>query len=458
MIIKKLYQYLSYKISKLPNDGMAIAIVTLIALMMTLSTMALYYLTSGFSKSTVTDSYKKQSDYLAESAADKALIILNERTGDSGHQDVVNTNDSISIQDVTDENFLKCLGLHGYTSNGDPYIYNVGWGGPSYMPDEDLADFSGYYIIQKLSEETDALVFDNSTTLELLGSFDNANSSGSRLFQSAFSIELNVHLDSISEGSLFQLYDDINSSREIVIGFNSDEEVIVNFYSGGSYVTFDSNITLHPTNPSHIIVTYSDASQNITIYVDGAGTQAYVTNGIDLAESNSLYTFEYVNTSGISGYTTMLRIWNRELGSDEVTGLINDYVFSSVTNPDLLTAFHFDENSNDRFQNKYDTSVDVCNNGDYCYFTVSDASEMLAKAVDNFTQSGTIEDPTESTIDPSTGEPYVNSLPSVISYSSTYKILSCGVGLNDIITGSERLVEYEGFASINQSIVGERRF
>ena len=65
MIIKKLYQYLSYKISKLPNDGMAIAIVTLIALMMTLSTMALYYLTSGFSKSTVTDSYKKQSDYLA---------------------------------------------------------------------------------------------------------------------------------------------------------------------------------------------------------------------------------------------------------------------------------------------------------------------------------------------------------------------------------------------------------
>ena len=83
---------------------------------------------------------------------------------------------------------------------------------------------------------------------------------------------------------------------------------------------------------------------------------------------------------------------------------------------------------------------------------------MLAKAVDNFTQSGTIEDPTESTIDPSTGEPYVNSLPSVISYSSIFKILSCGVGLNDIITGSERLVEYEGFASINQSIVGERRF
>ena len=46
---------------------------------------------------------------------------------------------------------------------------------------------------------------------------------------------------------------------------------------------------------------------------------------------------------------------------------------------------------------------------------------------------------------------------SSIPNASVFKILSCGVGPNDTISGIERLVKYDGFNSINQTILGERK-
>lgn len=480
MNMKKLYQFLSYKISRCPNDGMAIAIVTLIALMMTMSTMALYYLTSGFSKSTVTDSYKKQTNYLAESAADKALMILNERIGGSGHQFIYNDNDTIDITSVVDEDFKKCLGLHGF-NDGDTlttgeYIYNVRYDEsldlPD-LPDQDLDYYSHSYLTQKYSQETDVLVFDGTNTMNLYGSFDNADSSSSRLFQTGFSIELTVYLDSNIDGTLFSLYDLNNSNTEIEIIVTSDDFVTVSINTvDGVTMTFPSPYQLNSNNPSHIAVTYSNTSGNLVIYIDNQviayplGDEGYY---IQLAESNSQYKFAFNNYSDLSGYITMLRIWDRELSLDEITTLINDYVFNSVTNPELIAAFHFDEGSNNLFQSKYDASPDVCNGSNDCYLEVSDLSSMQKKSVNNFTLMGKASDPNTETVDdlgdpyvdPSTGAPYVI-FPSVVSTSSIYRILSCGIfeqiGGTDIISGIERFVKYEGFSSVNQSIVGERTY
>ena len=476
MNMKKLYQFLSYKISRCPNDGMAIAIVTLIALMMTMSTMALYYLTSGFSKSTVTDSYKKQTNYLAESAADKALMILNERVGGSGHQFIYNDNDTIDITSVVDEDFKKCLGLHGF-NDGDTlttgeYIYNVRYDEsldlPD-LPDQDLDYYSHSYLTQKYSQETDVLVFDGTNTMNLYGSFDNADSSGSRLFQTGFSIELTVYLDSNIDGTLFRLYDLNNSNTEIEISVTSDDFVEVSIYTAdGDSITLPSPHQLSSNNPSHIAVTYSDTSGNLVIYVDYKNLIVYETD-IQLSESNSQYKFDFNNTSNLSGYISMLRIWNRELSMSEIKTLINDYVFNSVINPELIAAFHFDEGSNNLFQSKYDASPDVCNGSNNCYLEVSDLSSMQKKSVNNFTLMGKGSDQNTETAndlgdpynDPSTGAPYVI-FPSVVSTSSIYRILSCGIfeqiGGTDIISGIERFVKYEGFSSVNQSIVGERTY
>ena len=296
--------------------------------------------------------------------------------------------------------------------------------------------------------------------MRLDGVFDNTNFDDSRLFQSAFSIELGLYLSEYSEGILFELRDSNILDREIQIAITSDKTVRVYFYTGGEYVWAETSQTLDETNPSHITVTYSDASQTLAIYIDSIKFSKTFFEGIDLAEDTvSQYNFEFVNTSGMSGYITMLRIWNKELPESEIQGLINDYIFNSVTNPELIAAFYFDESQDENyFLNKYDVTTDVCNNSRSCYLEVNDGTEMSADAVNEFTLSGSSDDPNESGINPVTGEPYVNSLPSVISYSSIYKILSCGIGPNNIISGIERFVQYDGFESVNQSIIGERKF
>ena len=198
--------------------------------------------------------------------------------------------------------------------------------------------------------------------------------------------------------------------------------------------------------PSHIVVTYNDLDNKLVVYVNNRYDHASF--DIVLGSSNSKYDFKI---GPFNGYLTMIRLWNDELTPDEVLGLRNDYVTNSIVNSDLLLAFHFDENSFDKqynalfYENKVDHDVGICNGRNRCKFKTVPNLEVEEK-VTYFSLSSS-----DNNIDE------LKFSSSSIPNASVFKILSCGVGPNDTISGIERLVKYDGFNSINQKILGERQ-
>ncbi len=458
--MKKLFFSLKFKLNRIPSDGMAIAIVTMISLMMTLSTVSIYYLTSGFSESTLISSFKKQTNYFAESAADQALIYLNEKTSLEGHINVINDNDIIDQEDYTDNiNLLKCLGLMGYDNSEHRYIYNVDYSGPDTFPeDTDTEDYESYYLVQKITQSTPVIPISQNNNFDdnrLFLKMDNTNAYGQTILETAFSLEINAWIDqsTMMGKTLFRMGTKSESGKTTLrLYFDRNGDLVAqfqdaNFWPTGRMILFKApSIIFDKDYPSHIVVTYNDLDNKLVVYVNNR--YDHESFDIVLGSSNSKYDFRI---GQFNGYLTMIRLWNDELTPDEVIGLRNDYVTNSIVNSDLLLAFHFDENSFDKqynalfYENKVDHDVGICNGRNRCKFHTVPNLEVEEK-VTYFSLSSS-----DNNIDE------LKFSSSSIPNASVFKILSCGVGPNDTISGIERLVKYDGFNSINQTILGERK-
>ena len=454
--MKKLFFSLKFKLNRIPNDGMAIAIVTMISLMMTLSTVSIYYLTSGFSESTIISSFKKQTNYFAESAADQALIYLNEKTSLEGHINVINDNDVIDQEDYTDNiNALKCLGLMGYDNSEHRYIYNVDYSGPDTFPeDTDTEDYESYYLVQKITQSTPVIPISQNANMRdnmLFQKMDNTNAYGQTILETAFSLEINAWIDqSTMRGkTLFRMgtVSEIGlTTLRLYFNRNGDLVVQTQDANSGKIVNSPLSFNFDEDYPSHIVVTYNDLDNLMKVFVNKQLALGYT--DMVLGSSSSKYDFKI---GQFDGYLTMIRLWNDELTSDEVDALRNDYVTNSNVNADLLLAFHFDKNNLNAqynalfYENKVDHDAGICNGRNRCNFKTPSNLEVEDK-VSYFSLSSSDNNRDELKI-----------YPSSIPDASVFKILSCGVGPNDTISGIERLVKYDGFNSINQTILGERK-
>ena len=461
--MKKLFFSLKFKLNRIPNDGMAIAIVTMISLMMTLSTVSIYYLTSGFSESTLISSFKKQTNYFAESAADQALIYLNEKTSLEGHINVINDNDVIDQEDYTDNiNALKCFGLMGYDNSEHRYIYNVDYSGPDTFPeDTDTEDYESYYLVQKITQSTPVIPISQNANMYdnmLFEKMDNTNAYGQTILETAFSLEINAWIDqSTMRGKTLFRMGTVSESglTTLRLYFNRNGDLVVQTQdaNSGKIVNRPFSFNFDEDYPSHIVVTYNDLDNLMKVFVNSQKNPssfqiAWGYADMVLGSSNSKYDFKI---GQFNGYITMIRLWNDELTLDEIGAVRNDYVTNSNVNADLLLAFHFDKNNLNAqynalfYENKVDHDLGICNGRNRCNFKTPSNLEVEDK-VSYFSLSSSDNNRDELKI-------YSSSIPD----ASVFKILSCGVGPNDTISGIERLVKYDGFNSINQTILGERK-
>ena len=461
--MKKLFFSLKFKLNRIPNDGMAIAIVTMISLMMTLSTVSIYYLTSGFSESTLISSFKKQTNYFAESAADQALIYLNEKTSLEGHINVINDNDVIDQEDYIDNiNALKCFGLMGYDNSEHRYIYNVDYSGPDTFPeDTDTEDYESYYLVQKITQSTPVIPISQHANMYdnmLFEKMDNTNAYGQTILETAFSLEINAWIDqSTMRGKTLFRMGTVSESglTTLRLYFNRNGDLVVQTQdaNSGKIVNRPFSFNFDEDYPSHIVVTYNDLDNLMKVLVNSQKNPssfqiAWGYADMVLGSSNSKYDFKI---GQFNGYITMIRLWNDELTFDEIGAVRNDYVTNSNVNADLLLAFHFDKNILEKqynalfYENKVDHDLGICNGRNRCNFKTPSNLEVEDK-VSYFSLSSSDNNRDELKI-------YSSSIPD----ASVFKILSCGVGPNDTISGIERLVKYDGFNSINQTILGERK-
>ena len=461
--MKKLFFSLKFKLNRIPNDGMAIAIVTMISLMMTLSTVSIYYLTSGFSESTLISSFKKQTNYFAESAADQALIYLNEKTSLEGHINVINDNDVIDQEDYIDNiNALKCFGLMGYDNSEHRYIYNVDYSGPDTFPeDTDTEDYESYYLVQKITQSTPVIPISQNANMYdnmLFEKMDNTNAYGQTILETAFSLEINAWIDqSTMRGKTLFRMGTVSESglTTLRLLFNRNGDLVVQTQdaNSGKIVNRPFSFNFDEDYPSHIVVTYNDLDNLMKVLVNSQKNPssfqiAWGYADMVLGSSNSKYDFKI---GQFNGYITMIRLWNDELTFDEIGAVRNDYVTNSNVNADLLLAFHFDKNNLNAqynalfYENKVDHDLGICNGRNRCNFKTPSNLEVEDK-VSYFSLSSSDNNRDELKI-------YSSSIPD----ASVFKILSCGVGPNDTISGIERLVKYDGFNSINQTILGERK-
>ena len=133
--------------SSLNQNGIALTIVMLICVALTIASATLFYLTSGFSQSSLLTKLKKQNNYVAELSIKEAKKELISNIISQTHQSIKNEQ-KIVFNDLQ-ENEKKCLGMSSLSKD---FIYFFKHQDISALSDE-LEKFSYSYWIQKESQK-----------------------------------------------------------------------------------------------------------------------------------------------------------------------------------------------------------------------------------------------------------------------------------------------------------------
>ena len=424
--------------AKSNQQGMALALVTILVAVMALSSLSIFYLSSAFNQGSFKSVARQQTQFAAEAGLQKGLRWLEITATISGHWSMSNHfNDPIQFNESLTEKEEKCLGSFGYHNNFVHFVHHMPL---KPMIEGEIENYFNYVVIQKIAEEFQYLETSGEETI---------HSEGIAILEefgapswTAFTLELWIKSTN-GEKTLFELSGDDNQNQ--IKLERLDNNGLRATIGTGSFQSA-GNIELANDEYQHVVLSWS-RDVGASFYVNIDDSDNYVNDSHSSIAEGLLPEITIPSGDGsmnvdrsagieISG----LRLWNTKRSNTQIFNNVRNFI---KTNDNLIVSYYFDrddELTGPAASKKLDS---LCQGG-RCRL-VHDSVEKSIQIINLNEELDSMHD----TLD----EHYTYTRVPETSY---FKIMSCGLGPLDTMVSMESIMKFEKFNDISAIKVGEK--
>lgn len=424
--------------AKSNQQGMALALVTILVAVMTLSSLSIFYLSSAFNQGSFKSIARQQTQFAAEAGLQKGLRWLETTATISGHWSMNNHfNDPIQFKEspsLTEEE-KKCLGSFGYHENFVHFVHHIPL---EPMIEGEIDNYFNYVVIQKIAEEFQYLKTSGEETIHSKGK-DILEEYGAPSW-TAFTLELWIKSTN-GEKTLFELSGDGNQIRLERLANNGLRATIG---TGDSFQS-DENIELAENEYQHVVLSWSkDEGASFYVDIDDSDDYANDSNSSIVKEDLPAITIPSGNGRMIVAKSadidiSGLRLWNTKRSNTQIFNNVRNFI---KTNDNLIVSYYFD--SEDELN-----GATVSKNPDQ-FICQGGRCGLVHASVEKSIQIIDFNEELNST-DDTLVDHYTR-----VPETSYFKIMSCGLGPLDTMVSMESIMKFEKFNDISAIKVGEK--
>ena len=406
--------------AKSNQQGMALALVTILVAVMALSSLSIFYLSSAFNQGSFKSVARQQTQFAAEAGLQKGLRWLETTATISGHWSMSNHfNDPIQFNESPTKE-KECLGSFGYHENSIHVVHHMPL---KPMIEGELDKYSNYVVIQKIAEEFQYLETSGEETI---------HSEGIAILEefgapswTAFTLELWIKSTN-GEKTLFELSGDGNQIRlerliddglRATIGTES-------FQSDGIIIANDKY--------QHVVLSWSK-DEGASFYVDSSIVEEDLSS-ITIPSGNGRMIVAKSAGIEISG----LRLWDTKRSNTQIFNNVRNFI---KTNDNLIVSYYFDRDD-ELTGPAASKKLDFLCQGGRCRLV----HDSVEKSIQIINLNEELNSTHDTLVDHYTRVPE----------TSYFKIMSCGIGPLDTMVSMESIMKFEKFNDISAIKVGEK--
>ena len=416
--------------AKSNQQGMALALVTILVAVMALSSLSIFYLSSAFNQGSFKSEARQQTQFAAEAGLQKGLRWLETTAIINGHWSMSNHfNNPIQFNEglSPNEEEKKCLGSFGYH---EKFVHFVHLMPLEPMIEGEIEEYSNYVLIQKIAEEFQYLETSGEETIHSEGN-DILEEFGAPSW-TAFTLELWIKSTN-GEKTLFELSGDDNQNQ--IKLERLDNNGLRATIGTGSFQSA-GNIELANDEYQHVVLSWSQ-DDGASFYVDSSlAIVEEDLSSITIPSGDGRMIVAKSAGIEISG----LRLWNTKRSNTQIFNNVRNFI---KTNDNLIVSYYFD--SDDELTGPaVSKKLDPLCQGGRCRL-VHDSVEKSIQIINLNEELDSMHD----TLD----EHYTYTRVPETSY---FKIMSCGLGPLDTMVSMESIMKFEKFNDISAIKVGEK--
>ena len=410
--------------AKSNQQGMALALVTILVAVMALSSLSIFYLSSAFNQGSFKSVARQQTQFAAEAGLQKGLRWLEITATISGHWSMSNHfNDPIQFNESPTEE-KECLGSFGYNENLIHVVHHMPL---ESMIEGELDKYSNYVVIQKIAEEFQYLETSGEETIHSEGN-DILEEFGAPSW-TAFTLELWIKSTN-GEKTLFELSGDGNQIRlERLIDSGLQATIGTESFQSAD------NIELANDEYQHVVLSWSQ-DDGASFYVDSSlAIVEEDLSSITIPSGDGRMIVAKSAGIEISG----LRLWNTKRSNTQIFNNVRNFI---KTNDNLIVSYYFDRDDELNGPAVSKKLGPLCQGG---------RCSLVHDSVEKSIQIINLNEELNSMHDPLDEEHYTR-----VPETSYFKIMSCGLGPLDTMVSMESIMKFEKFNDISAIKVGEK--
>ena len=412
--------------AKSNQQGMALALVTILVAVMALSSLSIFYLSSAFNQGSFKSVARQQTQFAAEAGLQKGLRWLETTATISGHWSMSNhLNVPIQLNERPNKDEKKCLGSFGYHEN---LIYFVHHMPLEPMIEGELDKYFNYVVIQKIAEEFQYLKTSGEETIHS-GEKDILKEFGAPSW-TAFTLELWIKSKN-GEKTLFELLSGDKNQIKLERLANDGLQATI----GTENFQSDGNIKLANDEYQHVVLSWikEKRASFASFYVDSSIDEKNLPP-ITIPSGNGKMIVAKGAGIDISG----LRLWNTKRSNTQIFNNVRNFI---KTNDNLIVSYYFD--SDDELNGPaVSKKLDPLCQGGRC----SLVHDSVEKSIQIINLNEELNSAHDTLVDHYTRVPE----------TSYFKIMSCGLGPLDTMVSMESIMKFEKFNDISAIKVGEK--